>query len=122
MTDIRPLLAALQSPDAAVRQPAEQRVASLEAAPGFLAALQAAAAPGSGLDEAGRGLATIVCKNVVTRHWVRRGHAQHALHETDKQQLRASVLRRLHDPSRLVIAQVLQVVVALLMVMVITNV
>ena len=69
--DIRPLLAALQSPDPAVRKPAEARVSSLESAPGFLEALHAAGAPGSGLDEGARVLATICCKNIVVRHWRR---------------------------------------------------
>ena len=103
-TDIRPLLASLQSPDPAVRKPAEAQVTSFEAAPGFLAALHAAAAPNSGLDEGARVLATICCKNIVTRHW-RRGQ----LADAAKQHMREGVVRRLHDSSRLVVAQMLQV-------------
>ena len=103
--DIRPLLAALQSPDPAVRKPAEARVSSLESAPGFLEALHAAGAPGSGLDEGARVLATICCKNIVVRHW-RRGQ----LSDAAKKQLRDGVVRRLQDPSRLVVSQLLQIV------------
>ena len=104
MADIRALLAALQSPDPSMRKPAEAKITELECKPGFLDALHAASLPNSGLDDGMRVLAIICVKNIVTRHW-RRGK----LAPNSKSALKEGLVRRINDPNRLVVAQLLEI-------------